>query len=142
MKQLFLALILVSTISCTSTVPATVATPAPPNSPQTQVLNIDKTLADAISTVVKTAITLRDSGKLSQANTTIIENWAKSAAAVDDAIATELGSSDLWPVQKQKIFLLLTTVKVPGSSTLDISIQTALSAVSSLITQLQTQVTQ
>ena len=68
---------------CGASTPTTPVTPVPPNSPQTQALNVDKTLADAISAAVNTAISLRNAGKISQADTATIENWAKSAAILD-----------------------------------------------------------
>ena len=49
-------------------------TVAPPNSPQSTVALTVKTVADADLAGVKTVIALRDQGKLSQANTTTIEN--------------------------------------------------------------------
>jgi len=140
-KRVALALLLslpVAFVGCGN--PTTATTPAPPNSPQTQALNITKTIADSINAAVKTAISLRDSGKLSQANTTAIENWAKSAAVLDDTIATELGSADPWTLQKQKILVMIPAFNIPGSSTMDATIQASLKAVSTLIMQLQAQV--
>ena len=122
---------------CGASTPTTPVTPVPPNSPQTQALNVDKTLADAISTAVNTAISLRNAGKISQADTATIENWAKSAAILDDTIATEIGSADPWATQKTKILAMLPLFKIPGTSTVDTTLQAALAAVSALLTQLQ-----
>lgn len=115
---------------------------AAPNSPQAQVLAIDKTLADAINVTVKTAISLRDQGKLSQANNLIIQNWAASAVKLDDAIATELGSADPWNVQKAKILAMLPALKVPAVSGLDPGVVATLSAVTAIVAQIQGQVSQ
>jgi len=120
----------------------TASTPAPPNSPQTQVLNIDKTLADAINAAVKLSITLRDQGKLSQANVTIIQSWAKSAVLLDDAIAIELASADPWPTQKAKILAMLPGLKIPTISGLDANMQTSLVAIQTIVAQIQMQVSQ
>ena len=122
---------------CGASTPTTPVTPVPPNSPQTQALNVDKTLADAISAAVNTAISLRNAGKISQADTATIENWAKSAAILDDTIATEIGSADPWATQKTKILAMLPLFKIPGTSTVDTTLQAALAAVSALLTQLQ-----
>ena len=122
---------------CGASTPTTPVTPAPVNSPQTQALNVDKALADAISAAVNTAISLRNAGKISQADTTTIENWAKSAAILDDTIATEIGSADPWATQKTKILAMLPLFKIPGTSTIDTTLQAALAAVSALLTQLQ-----
>ncbi len=130
-------LLVVLLVGCASTAPTT---PAPLNSPQTQALNVTKTLADSINAAVKTAISLRDSGKLSQADTTVIENWAKSAAILDDTIATEIGSADPWTLQKQKILVLLPAFQIPGTSNMDAIIQASINSVRVLIMQLQTQV--
>ncbi len=116
---------------------STTTTPAPPNSPQTQALNVTKTLADAINAAVKTTIAERNAGKVSQADTTTIENWAKSAAVLDDTIATELGSADPWATQKAKIIAMMPLFRIPGTGTTDVTLQAALAAVSTLLTQLQ-----
>lgn len=121
----------------------TANTPPPvQNSPQTQTLNIDKTLADAINGAVKASITLRNQGKMSAANVTLIENWAKSAVILDDQIAAELGSADTWAVQKTKILAMLPQFKVPTVSGLDPTIQADLAAITTIISQIQSQVSQ
>lgn len=140
MKRAILAFVLaLGLVGCGN---PSATTPAPPNSPQTQVLNIDKTLADAINGAVRASIVLRDQGKMSQANVTLIQAWAKSAVAVDDAIATELASSDPWSVQKTKILALLPGMKVPTVSGLDPTIQADLVAITAIIAQIQAQVSQ
>jgi len=110
-----------------------------PNYPQTQALNITKTLADSINAAVKAGIALRDQGKLTQANNLVIQNWAKSAVAFDEQIATELGSSDPWSVQKTKILAMLPGLKVPTISGLDASMAANLTAITALIAQIQGQ---
>jgi|SRR6185312_9198850 len=135
----FALLLPVTLISCGASNPASTTTPAPPNSPQTQALNITKTLADSINAAVKTAIAMRDQGKISPAVATQVENWAASAAILDDQIATELGSSDSWTIQKQKLLPSLAGFKLP-QVTSDPTLQSALAQVQVLIQQLLTQV--
>ena len=137
MKPLIIYILSLGLAGCAASNSATVTTPAPVNSPQTQAINIDKAIADAISTAVNAAIAERNAGNLSQADTTLIENWAKSAATLDDSIATELASADPWPTQKQKILLMLPLFKIPGTSTTDTIVQAALGAVSAVVGQLQ-----
>ena len=141
MKSLLTLVVLLASCGGSATAPST---PAPPvvNSPQTQVANIDKTLADAINASVKTAIALRDQVTVSQANVTVIESWATSAATLDDQIATELGSADPWATQKTKILLLLPGLHVPATGGVSATLQVSLAAVETLIAQIQAQVIQ
>lgn len=118
----------------------TATTPSPVNSPQTQLVNIDKTLADTINGAVKATIALRNQGKMSAVNTTLVENWAKSAAILDDAIATELGSTDTWAVQKTKILAILPKFAIPTMSGIDPSIQADFAAIAAIVQQIQGQV--
>lgn len=142
MKRLILALALsFALVSCGGSNPTTVGTPAPPNSPQTQVLNVTKTLADAINTAVKSTIILRDQGLVSQADAVTVESWAASAATVDDQIATELGSSDSWTIQKQKILLSLVGFKLPLVTSNPV-LQSALQQALMLAQQIQSAVSQ
>jgi len=135
MKRVLIACLLLS--SCGN---PTVQTPAPPNSPQTQVLNIDKTLADSINAAVKTAISLRNQGQVSAADVNTIENWAKAAAILDDQIATELGSADPWTVQKQKILLLLPGFQIPITGTINQTLAASLAAVTTTVNLIRAQV--
>jgi len=137
-KRLILALGLACGLAVT---PACMkqATVTAPNSPQTQALNITKTLADSINAAVKAGIALRDVGKLTQANNLVIQNWARSAVALDEQIATELGSADPWSIQKTKILAMLPGMKVPTISGLDASMAANLTAITALIAQIQGQ---
>ena len=137
MKCALLACLLLASCGGSATAPVT---PAPPNSPQTQALNVCKTITDSISAAVNTTIQLRNAGKVSQADTTIIENWAKSAYALDDSITAELTSADAWAIQKQKVLLMLPLFKIPGTSTADTTIQAALAAVTTTVALLKGQV--
>lgn len=121
----------------------TVVTPAPvQNSPQTQSHNINKTFADSINAAVKTAIDMRNQGKLSPAITKQIEDWAVSASLVSDKVEMELASSDMWVVQKQKIIIILTGFQIPNPGPIDSTVQVGLAAVATVLTQLQAQVAQ
>lgn len=136
---LFSLLLPVTLISCGN--PATVTTPAPPNSPQTQVLNVTHALADAINGAVKAAIALQGQDMISVADTQTVVNWGKSAAMLDDQIATELGSADTWTIQKQKIVASLAGFKLP-QVTSNPALQSALQQALLLINQLQSLVAQ
>jgi len=143
MKTISLALLLslsVAFVGCGN--PTTATTPAPPNSPQTQVINISKTLADAISGAVNASIALRDQGKITPDTNLLIRNWAKSAITLNESIATELGSADTWSVQKAKIYLTLTGFKTPTVSGLDPTIQADFAAIMAIVQQIQTAVSQ
>ncbi len=120
--------------------PTSATTPNPPNSPQVQAHNINKALADSINALVKTAISMRDQGKLSSGNTKQIEDWSVSATLVSDKIEMEITSTDPWPVMKQKIVLLLTGFQIPNPSPTESTVQAALAAVKTVLTQLQAQV--
>ena len=122
--------------------PTTTTTPAPPNSPQVQTHNINKTLADSINALVKTSISMRDQGKLSVGNTKQIEDWAVAATLVSDKIEMEVTSTDPWPVMKQKVLVLLTGFQIPNPSPTESTVQAALAAVKTVLTQLQSQVAQ
>ncbi len=120
--------------------PPTASTPPPPNSPQVQAHNVNKALADSINAAVKTSIAMRDQGKLSAATTRLIENWAVAASKVSDQIEMEITSTDSWAVQKQKILVLLTGIQIPNPGPVETAIQTALTAVGTLLRQFQMQV--
>ena len=116
-------------------------TPAPPNSPQAAVLNITKTLADATNTAEKLSVALRNAGTLSAANNLIIRNWCGAVAKLDDAIATEIGSTDTWAVQKQKILLLVAGFAIPKVvGVIGPGLAGDLASVGALIVSIQTQV--
>jgi purine nucleoside permease len=131
--------LLLSSCGGSATAPVT---PVPPNSAQTQVFNVNKTIADSIHGAVTASITLRDQGKISQATLAQVEAWAKAAVPVCDQIDSEIGSSDAWATQRVKILALLPQFKVPAIAGIDPSIQTLLSNVTTLIAQIQAQVTQ
>lgn len=141
MKRLLLALALTCPFALVSCSHATTATPAPTNSPQAQVLNLDKTLADANNAAVKTAIALRNQGKMSPATTRAIEDVAVSIVGLHNAIADELTSGDSWTIQKQKIILLLAGFGLQ-KVTSDPALQSAFFQVLDLIGQIKMQVSQ
>lgn len=122
--------------------PTTATTPAPPNSAQTQTHNVNKTLADSINAAVKTAISMRDQGKLSATVTKQIEDWAVSATLVSDKIEMEIASADPWPTQKQKILVLLAGFQIPNPGPIEATVQAALATIRTVAMQLQSQVAQ
>lgn len=108
------------------------------NSPQTQVAQITKTVADADLVAVKTVISLRDSGKLSQLNTTLIENWLGFVATTDKSIGLILAKSEPWDAQKKEIYTLLATVTAPSIvTTIDPGAQTVITQILTLVSQLK-----
>ncbi len=137
MKRLLLACALLAGCGGSATAPNV---PAPPNSAQTQTLNITKTLADAINAAVKTAISLRDQGQITAVDTRTVEDWAKAAAILDDQIATEIGSPDPWPTQKQKILLLLPGLQIPFRGPVNTTLAASLAAVTTTINLIRAQV--
>jgi len=121
---------------------STSTTPAPPNSPQTQALNLTRALSDAVNAAVRTGITLRDQGKFSQADNLTLQTWAKSAIALDDQIASALGTGESWTVQRGKVLALLVGFQPPSlGANIDASLQAALTLVNQLIGQIRGQVT-
>ncbi len=119
----------------------TATTPAPPNSPQTTVALTVKTIADADLAGVKTVIALRDQGKLSQANTTVIENWLAFVANADKQISVILAKPEPWTDQKREILVLLGTVTAPTlATTIDPGAQAVIAQILTLIAQIRTQV--
>ncbi len=138
LPRLGLALLIVLLVSC---VTPTTSTPPGPNSPQTSVALAVNTIADADQAAVKTVIALRDQGKLSQANTTTIENWLAFVATTDKQIAAILQKAEPWDQQKREIFVLLATVTAPAVvATVDPGAQTAIAQILTLIAQLKVQV--
>ena len=78
-----------------------------------QIVNLTSS-ADA--TLVNTVIAARNSGVMSAADTTTIENWVNLVAIpATSGIAKELASTDVWSVQKAKILTLLATVTAPAA---------------------------
>ena len=141
MRTLALLVITIGLVGC-GTPTATTPAPVAANSPQTQAHNINKTLADSINTVEKTAIAMRNQGKLAPTTTKQIEDWAVSASLISDKVEMEITSTDTWPVQKQKILALLITVHIPNPGPIETTVQAALMAVGTVLNQLQSQVAQ
>ncbi len=119
----------------------TATTPAPPNSPQTTVALTVKMIADADLAGVKTVIALRDQGKLSQANTTTIENWLRFVATTDKQIGVILAKSEPWADQEREIVVLLGTVTAPTLATnIDPGAQAVVAQILTLVNQIRAQV--
>jgi len=149
MKRLTLALLLslpVAFFGCAAQNPS-LACPAGQtctttiNSPQTTVAQTVKTVADADQAAVKTVIALRDQGKLSQANTTTIENWLALVANTDKSIAAILAKPETWASQKVEIYALLATVTAPTiATTVDPGAQAVITQIVTLLNQIKAQV--
>ena len=115
----------------------------PPNSPQTTVALTVKTVADSASAGVTTVINLRDQGKLSQANTTTIENYLGFVASTDKAISGILAKPEPWAQQKAEILTLLATVTAPTlATTIDPGAQAVVAQIVTLLNQIKVQVSQ
>ena len=139
MKRAILALALAGLYGCGN--PPTATTPAPPNSPQSTVALTVKTVADADLAGVKTVIALRDAGKLSQANTTTIENWLAFVANTDKQISTVLANGQPWAQQKTAILTLLGTVTAPNiAGAIDPGAQAVIAQILTLVNQIRVQV--
>lgn len=134
--KILLAVLLAFSCSCMKQ-----ATTAPPNSPQTTVALTIQFVADSTQSGVKTVIALRDQGKLSQANTTIIENWLGLVAQTDKQISAILAKPEDWTTQKREIFLALTGVQAPlGPIGIDPGAQAVIAQIMTLINQIRAQV--
>ncbi len=120
--------------------PPQASTPTPPNSPQTTVTLTVKTVADSAQAGVKTVIALRDQGKLSQANTTTIENWLGFVATNDKSISLILANGQPWASQKADILKVLTTITPPVNLTLSPEVQTIITQIMTLVNQIRVQV--
>lgn len=127
--------------ACSSTAPAA-ATPAPPNSQQSTVALTNKAIADANLAAIKTVISLRDSGKLSQANTAIIQNWLAVVAVTTKGIGGILQTPQSWPQQRAQILVLLATTTAPSiATTIDPQAQAVVTQIVTLLNQMKVQVT-
>lgn len=137
MKRLLLTLALTCPFALVSCGHATVQT----NSPQTQTLNFVRTLKDANSAAVHTAVLLRDQGKLDAATVNKIEDVALTIVTLQNNLADELASGDTWTLQKQKIISSITGFGF-SKITSDPTLQSAYAQVLSLIQQIKSQVSQ
>jgi hypothetical protein len=121
--------------------PPTATTPAPPNSPQSTIALTVKTIADSDLAGIKTVIALRDQGKLSQANTTTIENWLGLVANADKQVSAILAKNEPWAQQKAEILTLLGTVTAPNlATTIDPGAQVVVAQIMTLVNQIRAQV--
>ena len=96
-------------VGCAVKNPATVA----PISPQQSVMMADHLLAVAANTALKTAIALRDDGKLDPADAAVVRTYAVAAAALADQIATIDSSGEPWPVIRQRVLAAIQAAVFP-----------------------------
>jgi len=141
LTALALAVGLTASVATTACGTPSATTPAPiQNSPQSTVALTVKTVADADLAGVKTIIALRDAGKLSQANTTTIENWLGFVANADKSIGLILAKGEPWAQQKMQILTLLATVTAPNlATTIDPGAQAVVAQIMTLINQIRVQ---
>jgi hypothetical protein len=141
----FLPLILLAGLvltGCPASTPST-STPAAPLSPQAQVnvLNAEKLLADAINGAAKAVIQLRDQGKVSQADTTIVENYCVIAAKFSDGLDTSVTDNDIWSIQRGKIITLVQNTVLPViGANVSPAAAAVLAQVATLLAQVKVQV--
>lgn len=114
----------------------TVSTPAVPAN--VQVAGFSRTLADGISTSSRTLAALRDNGKVTEAETLIVQNYILTTARTGKAMDAELLSSDDWPTQRAKIVQLwvatgLSNAKSNLSTTAGLVLDTILSVVNQIL---------
>lgn len=123
-------------VSCAT---PTATTPPGTNSPQTTVALTINTIADADQAAVKTVISLRDQGKLSQANTENIETWLALVATTDKGVAAILAKPETWDQQKKEILTLLATVTAPAiAGKIDPGAQAVIAQIQTLLAQIKT----
>jgi hypothetical protein len=141
MKRLYMIPFVLLMVACTSTTPVNV--PTAPLTPQAQVnvLNADKLLADAINGATKAVIQLRDQGKVSQADTSIVENYCVVAAKFSDGLDTIVTTNAIWSVQRGQIITLVqnTVLPVVGAN-VSPTAAAVISQVATLIAQVRAQV--
>lgn len=139
LKLIAIAIAFALLASCGATKPVT---PAPPNSAQTTVAQLNNTVADADQAGAKTVIALRDAGKLSQANALTIENWLALVATTNKSIGLILVKPEPWTAQRAEILTLLATVTAPTIATaIDPGASAVIVQIQTLIAQIRAQVT-
>src|ERR1035437_2006490 len=129
-------------VACTTTTPA-VNTPTAPLSSQAQVnvLNADKLLADAVNGAVKAVIQLRDQGKVSQADTVVVQNYCVVAAKFSNGLDDIVVANDIWSVQRGKIVTLIQNTALPViGSNVSPTAAAVVSQVAALLAQVRAQV--
>lgn len=129
-------------VACTPTTPA-VNTPTAPLSSQAQVnvLNADKLLADAVNGAVKAVIQLRDQGKVSQADTVVVQNYCVVAAKFSDGLNDIVVANAIWSVQRGQIITLIQNTVLPvAGANVSPTAAAVVAQVATLISQVRAQV--
>ena len=108
MKRLYgvlpLLLVCILLSGCPSNSPVT--TPAAPNPTSLTVINLDKTVLDQLVTVNNTVKTLRDQGKMAEAQVVTVQNYlllAGQCLKATDTVALQAQGADLTSAQKSAI---------------------------------------
>ena len=118
---------------------ATVTPPSTPT-PQVTVLQADRTLADALNATVKTVISLRDRGMITQAETRLVESYCQVAAQYSDEVATVMSTGD-WTTQKSQLQAVTKATVFPVlTQKLGTTASSAIQQIIALVTQIVQQV--
>lgn len=119
--------------------PSSPTVPPPPNSSQTQVLNINNSLSDALRLAITTSISLRDQGVIVASDTRSVQDWSLKVLDIKDKIDKELASSDTWEIQKKKILDSLVGFSLPVVTS-NPTLQAILISVQTIVQQIRNQV--
>lgn len=135
-QSVLVSLLLFAFVACQKNTAPGVPPPTPAN---VQMAGLSKALADGIVVASKTVISLRDSGKITQAETVTVQNYILVAANAGKAMNAELVSTDDWPTQRNKIIQLwtatgLTAAKAQLSTTAGLVLDTVISVVNQIMT--------
>ena len=114
MKRLSMVPLLILMVGCAATTtPVNVPTAPLSQQAQVNVLNADKLLADAINGATKAVIQLRDQGKVTQADTVVVQNYCVIAAKFSNGLDDIIVANDIWSVQRGKIITLIQNTALP-----------------------------
>ena len=105
LHALTISVLLIAFVACQKNA----ASSSPPSTPSNvQMATLSKTLADACATASSTVISLRNNGKITEAETRTVQNYIVLAVNTDKAMNSELVSADDWPTQRSRIIQLWT----------------------------------
>jgi hypothetical protein len=109
---------------------------------QANIQNVNKLLADTINSANKEVIALRDQGKVTEADTRVIQNYCVIAATFSEAINTIINSAlsngDAMTVERNKIIALIQQTALPViSNNVSPTAAAVAATVSAVFTQLK-----
>jgi|ERR1035437_8913286 hypothetical protein len=142
MKRLSMVPLLILMVGCAATTtPVNVPTAPLSQQAQVNVLNADKLLADAVNGAVKAVIQLRDQGKVTQADTVVVQNYCVIAAKFSNGLDDIVVANDIWSVQRGKIVTLIQNTALPViGANVSPTAAAVVSQVATLIGQVRAQV--